>query len=221
MSDSLTDQYIKHIDSIIKMYEEAEPDLNRNFPDRIAYGIITRSKTLVEKISGSNSYYTKDIFAVIGEGYHTSYKVELIIGILTALKGDLRDGFLIYLSELVRGEAFNSYLDMASYLLLEGYKDAAAVIVGSTMEAHLRQLCVKYGIDTIITTSDGKLRPKSAAQINQELGKVAYSSFDQKQINTWQDLRNNAAHGDYEAYSDKQVKQFAEWLGDFVARKPA
>lgn len=221
MIDSLTDQYIKHIDSIMKMYEEAEPDSNSNFPDGIAYGIIARSKTLVEKIAGSNSHYTKDMFAVIDDSSHTSYKVELIIGILTALKGDLRDGFLTSLSELVRGETFNSYLDMANYLLFEGYKDAAAVIAGSTMEAHLRQLCTKHGISPIVTTADGKLRPKSAAQLNQELGKVAYSPFDQKQINTWQELRNNAAHGNYGAYSDKQVEQFAEWLADFVARKPA
>jgi len=221
MNDSLTQQYLKHIESIIRMYEEAEHDSNRAIPDGIAYGIIARSKTTVEKITGINSHYTKDIFAIIDDSFHTSYKVELIIGILTALKGDLADGYLTSLSELIHGETFNSYLDMAEYLLVEGYKDAAAVIAGSTMEAHLRQLCTRHGINAITTTPDGKSRPKKAAQLNQELGKVAYSPFDQKQINTWQDLRNNAAHGNYGVYSDKQVEQFIDWLGDFIARNPA
>jgi hypothetical protein len=38
--------------------------------------------------------------------------------------------------------------------------------------------------------------------------------LDQKQITAWLDLRNNAAHGKYSAYSDTQVKQFIEWLKD-------
>src|SRR6266511_365460 len=147
MNDSLTQQYLKHIESIIRMYEEAEHDSNRAIPDGIAYGIIARSKTTVEKITGINSHYTKDIFAIIDDSFHTSYKVELIIGILTALKGDLADGHLTSLSELIHGETFNSYLDMAEYLLVEGYKDAAAVIAGSTLEVHFRQFCARHGID--------------------------------------------------------------------------
>jgi hypothetical protein len=95
------------------------------------------------------------------------------------------------------------------------------VIAGSTLEAHLRQLCVKHGIDTTAITSDGKVRAKKASQLNQDLGKAIYSSFDQKQINAWQDLRNDAAHGNYGSYSDKQVEQFIDWLSDFIANNPA
>ena len=221
MIDNLSQQYIKHIDSIIKMYMEAEHDSGDILSNGVAYGIITRSKAAVEKIAGANSHYTKDIVAVADEGFHTSFKAELIIGILTALKGEIQDGSLVNISELVRGETFNSYLEMAEHLFEEGYKDAAAVIAGSTLEAHLRQLCVKHGVDTTTITSDGKSRPKKASQLNQDLGKGVYSSFDQKQINAWQDLRNDAAHGNYGSYSDKQVEQFIDWLSDFIAKNPA
>ncbi len=221
MNNTTLQQYIKHLDSIIEMYEQAEPDSSGSIPDRVAYGIITRTKTAVEKITGMESHYTKDIFTIIEEHSHPVYKTELIIGILTALRNDLNDGFLTSLSEIVRGETFDTYLQMAEYLLAEGYKDAAAVIAGSTLEAQLRQLCAKYAINGTQTTSDGKVRPKTASQINQELGKVAYSSFDQKQISAWQDIRNNAAHGNYGAYTDKQVAQFIEWLHDFIAKNPA
>ncbi len=37
---------------------------------------------------------------------------------------------------------------MAEHLLDEGYKDAATVIAGSSLEPHLRQLCQKSGIPT-------------------------------------------------------------------------
>jgi hypothetical protein len=203
------------------MYVEAERVSSDILSDGVAYGIITRSKTAVEKIAGANSHYTRDIVAIADESFHTSFKAELIVGILTALKGDIQDGYLANISELVRGETFNSYLEMAEHLFAEGYKDAAAVIAGSTLEAHLRQLCVKHGIDTTAITSDGKVRAKKASQLNQDLGKAIYSSFDQKQINAWQDLRNDAAHGNYGSYSDKQVEQFIDWLSDFIAKNPA
>ncbi|MEY4589075.1 MAG: hypothetical protein RL497_1151 [Pseudomonadota bacterium] len=32
---------------------------------------------------------------------------------------------------------------MAQHLLVDGYKNAAAVVCGSTLEAHLKQLCKK------------------------------------------------------------------------------
>ncbi|MFP4438990.1 MAG: hypothetical protein ACLFVO_17255 [Chloroflexaceae bacterium] len=110
---------------------------------------------------------------------------------------------------------------MAEYLLGEGFKDAAAVIAGSTLEAHLRQLCVKHGVDVDHSLPDGSKRPKKAAQINQDLVKFAYSKFDQKQVTAWLDLRNSAAHGKYVNYTDKQVEQFIEWLQDFIKRNPA
>jgi hypothetical protein len=173
MTSNLTQQYIKHLDSIIKMYVEADRESSDILSDGVAYGIITRSKAAVEKIAGANSHYTKDIMTIADESFHTSFKAELIIGILTALRGEIQDGYLVNISELVRGDTFNSYLEMAEHLISEGYKDAAAVIAGSTLEAHLRQLCVKHDVDTTTVTADGKARSKKASQLNQDLGKVA------------------------------------------------
>jgi hypothetical protein len=39
-------------------------------------------------------------------------------------------------------------LEMASYLLAEGYKDAAAVLVGSSLEGHLRNLALPHAVDS-------------------------------------------------------------------------
>ena len=96
---------------------------------------------------------------------------------------------------------------MAEYLLEEGYKDPAAVITGSTLEEHLRKLCIKNGID-IETMSKGKLGPKKADRLNSELAKEkVYSKLELKSVTAWLDLRNKAAHGKYTEYNDNQVKQ--------------
>ena len=110
---------------------------------------------------------------------------------------------------------------MAEYLLEEGYKDPAAVITGSTLEEHLRKLCIKNGIDIEIM-SKGKLKPKKADSLNSELAKQGvYSKLELKSVTAWLDLRNKAAHGEYSKYKENQVKQLIIGVRDFIIRNPA
>lgn len=222
MNSNLAKQYLIHLDSIIQMYDDAlNEGRNSIIQERIAYGIIARAEGAIVKISGKHSPYARQMVSILDEDSHPSYKAEIITGIVAALKGDIQDGYLASLTELVRGEVFEDFLQMAEYLLSEGFKDAAAVIAGSTLEAHLRQLCSKYGIDIKRTLPDGSRRPKNSGQLNQDLAKVAYSLFEQKQVTAWLDLRNSAAHGQYVDYSREQVEQFTEWLRYFIEKHPA
>jgi hypothetical protein len=110
---------------------------------------------------------------------------------------------------------------MAQHLLDEGYEDAAAVIAGSSLEAHLKQLCQKNNIDTETTVSS-RIEPKKADLINSELTKAeAYTKLDQKSITAWLDLRNKAAHGKYEEYSKEQVSIMISGIRGFLTRNPA
>jgi hypothetical protein len=221
MNSNLISQYISHLDSIVQTHDSCIQEDNNEIPDRVAYNLLTRSKEAIEKIGGKESYYSQQSEEVLSENWAVTYKVTVLIGIVEALRDDIKTGFLVSFSELVRGEVFQNFLDMAEYLCQESFKDAAAVIAGSTLEAHLKQLCNKNNIDTSSTTTDSSVRLKKASQLNQELGKVAYSLFDQKQVTAWLDLRNSAAHGKYNDYSIQQVRQFIEWLKDFTLRNPA
>jgi hypothetical protein len=222
MSSNLAQQYLVHLDSIIRMYDDALKESENSFiTKRDAYGIIARAESAIEKISGRHSPYVRQMVSILDEDSHPSYKAEIITGIVAALKGDIQDGYLASLTELVHGEVFKNFLQMSEYLLSKGFKDAAAVIAGSTLEAHLRQLCSKYGIDMEQTLPDGRRRPKKAEQLNQDLAKVAHSLFEQKQVTAWLDLRNSAAHGKYMDYSRDQVEQFTEWLQHFIETHPA
>ena len=81
--------------------------------------------------------------------------VGKLFSIAKALRDDIKAGCLKSFAELIHGELFGDFLEMAKHLLDEGYKDAAAVIAGSTLEGHLRQLCGLYGVST--TTATGAL----------------------------------------------------------------
>ena len=140
---------------------------------------------------------------------------------MDGLYQDLKAGYLKSFSELIHADIFSEYIEMAEYLLEEGYKDPSAVITGSTLEEHLRKLCIKNGIDIEIM-SKGKLKPKKADSLNSELAKQGvYSKLEQKSVTAWLDLRNKAAHGKYKEYNENQVKQLIIGVRDFIIRNPA
>lgn len=139
-------------------------------------------------------------------------------GILAALRNDYERGRMTSQVELLHAETFADYLDMASHLLEEGYKDPGAVVAGSTLEAHLRALAAKLGVDP--SQSDGKA--KKTTVLVADLAKVqAFSKGDEKQILAWLDLRNLAAHGHGDKFQAPQVALFIDGLRDFMRRVPA
>ena len=106
---------------------------------------------------------------------------------------------------------------MSKHLVLSGYKDAAAVMAGSTLEAHLRQIANKFSVQ--VEVSD---RPKKADAINSDLAKIsAYNKLDQKNVTAWLGLRNQAAHGNYNEYDKQQVNLLISSVRDFITRNPA
>lgn len=146
--------------------------------------------------------------------------VERGIGILRASKEELEGGWLMTTKGLLSAEIFSNFLEMAEHLLAEDYKDAAAVITGSVLEEHLRQLAQKYTIDVTLEKSGLRI-PKRADLLNAELAKAgAYNKLDHKSITTLLDLRNKAAHGHYEEYSKSQVELMCQSVLDFMTRVP-
>jgi hypothetical protein len=219
--EAATQIYLEHINSIIETFNSAFDEDGR-MSEQNATRILTRSQNLIKKMSEKDSPYIQEAEFIYKENWSTSYKAEVIIGVLLALKDELTIGSLNSVSELVRGELFENFLEMAEYLASEGYKDASAVIAGSSLEAHLRRLANKHNVEIEIIEEGKKPRYKKAETINQDLYKIkVYSSLDQKQITAWLELRNNAAHGNYSAYAINQVIQFIEWTKDFISKNRA
>jgi hypothetical protein len=144
--------------------------------------------------------------------------MEQVRGTLQALRDDYESGYLQSVVELVHADIFADFLDMADYLIQQGYKDPAAVVAGSVLEEHLRKLCGKQHISAV--KADGS--PKKADALNSELTAAgAYSKLDQKGVTWWLDLRNKAAHGKYSEYKQDQVMLMIQGVRDFASRYPA
>ncbi len=103
---------------------------------------------------------------------------------------------------------------MAEHLLSGGYKDAAAVMIGAVLEDSLRKLADKNRISTV--NANG--RPLTIDPLNVNLARAnVYGPLVQKQVTTWADLRNSAAHGHYIKYDEGQVKQMLLFVQKFCS----
>jgi hypothetical protein len=144
--------------------------------------------------------------------------VESGLGILKAVKNELEGGWVITTKGLVSAEIFSDFIEMSEHLLEMGYKDPAAVIIGSVLEEHLRQLCQKNSIDTH-KMNGNKSVPKKSDLLNAELANSqVYNKLDQKNVTAWLDLRNKAAHGHYSEYNKEQVELMCQAVTEFMAR---
>ena len=116
--------------------------------------------------------------------------------------------------QLIQAELFSDFLEMAEYLLNEGYKDASAVLLGAVLEDALRKLSNAREI----STSNPNGKPVAMDTMNIQFSKDgAYNALVKKQVTSWSNLRNDAAHGRYEEYDSGQVKQMMLFVQKFCA----
>ncbi len=190
------------------------------------YGSYVSSELFNEFRSASLSFL-KNTFGVEHPFYiefknHSSRSIpgdaEVGRGILKAAKQEIDRGWIFTVKELISAEIFSDFFEMSEYLLEEGYKDPAAVIIGSVLEEYLRQLCSKNSIE-VESIKDGKTIPIKSDFLNSELAKLkVYNKLDQKSVTSWLDLRNKAAHGKFNEYTKEQVSLMYAGVTNFITR---
>ncbi|BAY49771.1 hypothetical protein SAMD00079811_74000 [Scytonema sp. HK-05] len=166
-------------------------------------------KNLLSKVCGEESQHFQQ-FEKNEDGilYTTNYTTfKSLKAIFLAAKEDFEGGYLSSMRTLVQAEVFDSELEQANELLSSGYSTAAAVIAGVVLETALRELCDKERI------SHGKLD-----KMNADLTKAGvYNKLVQKQITALADIRNSAAHGKPNEFTEQDVSNMIRDVGQFLA----
>ena len=140
--------------------------------------------------------------------YESSYeRFQRMRAVLAAASDDYKGGFLMSIKNLIQAEVFDSELEQAEELLDSGYKLAAGVIAGVVLETTLRDLCSREGIP------HGKLDTMNAVLAKAGL----YNKLQQKRITALADIRNNAAHGKPEEFTEQDVRNMIRDIETFIA----
>lgn len=228
MHKALKDQLLRQIDDVIAyqkiMRDKAQHEDLSGLPTWEYERFNTMALAAMQRATGADSVYVQQAVEVSKPkeprpDYFRSYK--RVLSVLESVREAVAADYLESASSLIHASVFADFLEMSQHLLDEGYKDAAAVIAGSSLEAHLRQLCDKFGVDTTVSTPSG-LSPKKADRMNADLaGAKAYSVLDLKNVTAWLELRNKAAHGEYAKYVAEQVGLLISSIRDFIGRNPA
>ena len=134
--------------------------------------------------------------------------VETGIALLRSAKDGVENGALTNLESLVSADVFSDFLDMARHLHDGGYKDAAAVLAGSVLENGLRRVAAKRGL----TGGDIKTLNDRLAQAGE------YNRLTQKRVQVWNDIRNQAAHGNFDEYDTENVQEMLDGVASLLER---
>lgn len=180
---------------------------------------VTRLGQLIRKLYGTKSQQFSNYSSALETNnfyyIHSEWNAHIsqMCGIALSMKYDYENGLMVNIRSLVQADIFADFLEMGEYLLNEGYKDAAAVIIGAVLEDSLKKLCEKNEISTV--KNNGKsltIDPLNSALAKAEI----YTKLNQKQITTWAHIRNKAAHGEYGEYDKTQVEMMLLFVQGFA-----
>ena len=148
-------------------------------------------------------------------------EVLTLVGVLRGFREDLERGFLDDLLLKVEAEVAADYIGQAEELLNEGQPGKfdhvpAAVLTGAVLEKALRKLCDEH--QPPIPTADANGSPKTLNPLIDDLKKAnVFNELKATQLRAWADIRNKAAHGEFDQFKRTDVEQMIEGVKAFLA----
>ena len=164
-------------------------------------------EALLTSVLGASHVYVQRFNDSVQKGFRDHVKSGQ--GILRAVQEDLEHGLLSNVRTLLTAEIFTDFLEMSEHLLESGYKDPAASLVGAVLEDGLRRIASSAGVTVKSRDDLGSLSQRCA-----DAG--VYDRLAQKKIHLWNDIRNNADHGHFDAYSPEDVADMVRGVANFL-----
>lgn len=169
------------------------------------------SKEFNRKTCGKDGVHYKQIEDVYTRTHGYSSGLPNCLGVLESAYEDFKLWLLEDTKALITAEVFVDFIEQAEYLLDEGYKLPAAVLMRGVLEDSLRTLCLK---EVKVSLPD---KPK-LDWINTELVKAKiYNTNVQKQVTAWAGIGNSAAHMKIDEFSETDVKNMISGIINFNA----
>jgi hypothetical protein len=168
-----------------------------------------KARSLLNKACGPESEHFKEFQNNERTGGYDTYlaTLERLKAVFLAAREDYEGGYLRTTRSLVQAELFDSELEQARELLEAGYKSPAAIVAGVVLETSLKELCDRANL------AHAKLD-----RMNADLAKAGtYNALLQKRITALAGVRNSAAHGKPEEFSDQDVHDMIRDVERFVA----
>jgi hypothetical protein len=183
--------------------------------DEVDYALFytwkVKATHLIETACGKESQHLK-AFVDASEGFMSRRgALGRMSAVFAGAKEDYQGGYCATVRSLVEAEVFDSELEQASELLDKHHKVPAAVVAGTVLETAIRGLCERNNLPH---GKSDKLETMNAALVKAGV----YNLTVQKRVTALADIRNNAAHGKQDAFTDDDVKSMIGEVERFLAQ---
>jgi hypothetical protein len=166
-----------------------------------------KAKNALKNACGEDSHYLREFDDGMLSFLNNADALTRLLAVVEAAREDFDGGYIVTIRSLVQAEVFSTELEQASELLRSGYKVAAAVIAGIVLETALRELCGRNSI-----------APGKMDRMNADLAKKGiYNLFMQKRITSLAQIRNDAAHGKPDEFTEADVRSMVTDVERFLA----
>jgi len=210
------EQILDRLDALIAKADEVLSTHEPNPPNIIGFPTLsteafsewqTQTLSYLTNLLGSEQIYVEHFEQGVEEAFKGH--VNTGKGIIKAVREDIEGGYLKRIEALVSADIFSDFLEMAEYLLEQGYKDPAASLIGAVLEDGLGKIVSAVGI-TLKSKED-------IASLNHKLADAnVYNRLTQKKIQVWKDIRDNADHGKFDEYNGDDVIDMLKGVQAFL-----
>ena len=171
----------------------------------------SQSLAFLVDLLGEKHTYTKKFRKSTEEaGYRESALAG--IGILQAVLGDIEQGYIETIRQLITAEVFSDFFDRAEHLLESEYVAPAAMLAGAVLENGLRSIARRVGVP--VKDSD------NLSSLSQKLAdKSVFSRLVQGKVSVWTKIRNAADHGRFNDITKNDVTEFIKGARSLLGDK--
>lgn len=224
--DRIEELLIEASEIIPKMEAHGRDDDARKAASRkivpTSYGHAIEYRALVRKVIG-HSNEADELITDIKRDKNRPWSLKYIIGNLRGIKDNFEHGFYEDLEQQMVANVSADFMGQAEALLKEGIVGQydhvpAAVLCGAVLENRLRNWCENQSPLIITTKSSGG--NKTLGPLIEELRKT--NKFDKqvlRQLQWWADIRNHAAHGEFDGFDRNDVTLMLKGVDNFLVSR--
>lgn len=149
-------------------------------------------------------------------------QLEFCVSFLQSIKTDLETGFFDAIASEIEAEIAADYMSQAENLLnpeMSGRFDhiPAAVLSGAVLEKALKTICNQLSPAEPVKNDKGAFLTLNPL-IDKLKKRNVFNELMAKQLRAWADIRNHAAHGNFDEFTKDQVKNMVSGIGSFLAQ---
>ena len=97
---------------------------------------------------------------------------------------------------------------MAEHLVENGYQHPASSLTGAVLEDGMREMCRRHGV---------RVGKSDLQSLNSNWSAGVYTRLVQERVSVWIDVRSNADHGNFDEYTEADVRDMLRDVPEFLS----